>query len=112
MLGPDAEPVADVFVGHHSAWEWAFTGSDGSFEIRLPEATSGPSVVAVESAECEHLGFYGPEGFTTRYDLAALVWTGGVDATGLLITLPASVDELCQRKTLNRSSPRAWGNTQ
>ena len=95
VLGPDAEPVANVFVGHHSAWEWAFTGSDGSFEIRLPEATSGPSVVAVESPECEHLGFYGPEGFTTRYDLATQVWTGGVDATGLVITLPASVDELC-----------------
>ena len=95
VLDPNAEPVADVWVGHHSAWEWTLSRSDGTFEIRLPEGTSGPSVVAVESPECGHLGYYGPEGLTTQYEQAAQVETGGVDIPGLLITLPASVDELC-----------------
>ena len=96
VVGPGATPLEELWVGHHSSWQWAFTGPDGSFEISLPEGTSGPSVVAVESPECGHLGYYGSEGFTTRYDQAAQIWTDGVAASGLLITLPASPDELCE----------------
>ena len=95
VLDPDASPVQGLWVELHLTLQWAETGADGSFEIRLPEGTSGPSVVAILFPECDHWGYYGPEGFTTQYDLATQVWIGGVDATGLVITLPASVDELC-----------------
>ena len=94
VLDPNAEPVEEVWVGNYAVG-WTLTGSDGTFEMRLPEGGSGPSVVIVESPECGQLGFYSPEGFTTEPYLATEVWIGGVDATGLVITLPASVDELC-----------------
>ena len=94
VLDPNAEPVEEVWVGNY-ALGWTLTGSDGAFEMRLPEGTSGPHVVIVESPECGHLGFHSPEGFTADPYLATEVLFGGVDATGLVITLPASVDELC-----------------
>ena len=34
------------------------------FEIRLPEGTSGPSVLIVEAPQCGLLGFYSPDGFS------------------------------------------------
>ena len=94
VLDPNAEPVEEVWVGNYALGQ-PLTGSDGTFEIRVPEGTSGPYVVVVESPECGLLGFYSPEGFTADPYLATEVWIGGVDATGLVITLPASVDELC-----------------
>ena len=96
VLDPNAEPVEEVWVGNYS--EWTLTGPDGTFEIRLPEGTSGPSVLVVEAPQCGHLGYYSPDGFTTQDDLAAIIWIGGVDPTGLVITLPASVDELCAQQ--------------
>ena len=105
VLGPYASPVQEVWVGLSPdwlwpwqwEWQWAYTGADGSFEMRLPEGTSGPSVVVLTLSECDQWrGYYGPEGFATHYDLATQVWIGGVNVTGLLITLPASVDQLCQ----------------
>ncbi len=105
VLGPDASPVQGLWVGLSPTglwpwqWEtqWAYTGADGSFEIRLPEGASGPSVVVLTLSECDHWwGYYVPEGFATQYDQATQVWVGGVDIAGLLIALPASVEELCQ----------------
>ena len=55
VLGPDAAPVQEVWVGHDSTSEWALTDADGSFEIRLPDGTLGPSVIVVESPACGFL---------------------------------------------------------
>ena len=98
VLDPNAEPVEEVWVGNYSALGWTLTGADGTFELLLPEGTSGPSVLVVEARQCGHLGYYSSDGFTTHYDLAATFWVGGVDPTGLVITLPDSVDELCAQQ--------------
>ena len=98
VLGPDAEPVEEVWVGNYGALGWTLTGTDGTFEIRLPEGTSGPSVLIVEAPQCGHLGYYSPDGLTSQADLAAIFEIGGVDTLGVEITLPASVHELCAQR--------------
>ena len=94
--------LSRFFIGqgprNYSALGWTLTGADGTFELLLPEGTSGPSVLVVEARQCGHLGYYSSDGFTTQYDLAATFWVGGVDPTGLVITLPDSVDELCAQQ--------------
>lgn len=100
LRGPDGGPEP-VWAGAFGRWSW--TGRDGLFEIRLPESIQGlarPSQLFIQSRECGLVAYYGPGGFTTRLSEAWQVEFGGVDVTGIEITLPATAQELCGRQIL------------
>ena len=56
--------LSDTFCG------WSETGPDGSFEIYLPEGSSGPAVLSVLGglADCGWVGYYSADGITSRRD--------------------------------------------
>ena len=54
----------------------------------------------ISTRECGRVGFYGKDSFTTRSADAWRVEFGGVDVTGIEITLPATPQELCARQPI------------
>ena len=84
--------VADAF------WAWGETGSDGSFEIRLPDGASGSTILSAHAgdiADCGWLGYFGTDGLTILRERATPIEVGEVDPANIEITLPAIPAELC-----------------
>ena len=85
--------VSDAF------WAWGETASDGTFEIRLPDGSSGSSVQSVHAggvADCGWLGYHSVSGLTTIREHATRIEVGEVDPASIEINLPAISGELCQ----------------
>ena len=104
-LGLDGEPVEGLRVSlvAESFWNWGETGRDGTFEIRLPEGSSGPSILSIHAGDagnCGWLGYHGPDGITALRTQATRVEIGSGNVTGIEIRLPVNADNLCpgQRK--------------
>ena len=104
-LGLDGEPVEGLRVSlvAETFWSWGETGRDGTFEIRLPEGSSGPSILSIHAGgagDCGWLGYHGPDGVTTARTQATRVEIAGGNVTGMEIRLPVNLDDLCsgQRK--------------
>ena len=96
VVGTDGGPVQGIQLGAETPWRWGTSRVDGSFQIRLLEGTTGSSALLVR-ASCGTVGFYGPDGFTTRRDDAALIEFGEGNVTGIEIRLPAEAEELCRQ---------------
>ena len=94
VLGPDGRPVAEVYVIGFD--EWITTGRDGTFVIHQREGLIFD--VLFVGVECGHLGYYGPNGFTTLPTEATRLERGPTDVTDIEIRLPASPSELCRRQ--------------
>ena len=99
VLWPGGEPAEGIWLVASPFEIWALTGADGTFQIRLPEGTSGSVVIGVEPdpgvADCGWLGFHGPDGLTTIYEEATRVEIGAEDTTSIEIALPSGPDGLC-----------------
>ena len=93
IVDPDG-PVTDIWVTNDAS-DWHYS-DDASFELDLPAFGAGPATISIQSPDCGFLGLYGPNGFTTDWDTAVGFWTGGVDTAGIVVTLPATVEELCE----------------
>ena len=105
VLGLDGEPVEGIRVSvvAESFWNWGEAGQDGTFEIRLPEGSSGPSILSIhagDAGDCGWLGYHGPDGITTLPTQATQVKIGDGNVTGIEIRLPVNANDLClgQRK--------------
>ena len=99
-LGLDGEPVEGLRVSlvAESFWNWGETGRDGTFEIRLPEGSSGPSILSIHAGDagnCGWLGYHGPDGITALRTQATRVEIGSGNVTGIEIRLPVNADNLC-----------------
>ena len=99
-LGSDGEPVEGLRVSlvAESFWSWGETGEDGTFAVRVPEGSSGPSIVSIhagDAGDCRWLGYHGPDGVTTARSLATRVDAGNGNVTGIEIRLPVGADDLC-----------------
>ena len=104
VLGPDGEASEGLWVSliADSFWGWGETGRDGTFEIRLPEGSSGSSILNIHSGDlgdCGWRGYYGPGGFTTQRNRATSVEVGGANVTDIEVRLPVSADRLCNRQS-------------
>ena len=105
VLGLDGEPVEGIQVSvvAETFWNWGEAGGDGAFEIRLPEGSSGQSILSIHAGnagDCGWLGYYGPDGITTLRAQVSQVKIGDGNVTGIEIRLPVDQDDLClgQRK--------------
>ena len=68
-LGLDGEPLQGLRVSlvGETFWSWGATGQDGTFEIRLPEGSSGPSILSIHAGgagDCGWLGYHDHDGIT------------------------------------------------
>ena len=99
VLGPDGGPIERIWIGLDASEEWIYTGPDGAFEFSVPEDWSGSTRLRIEVEECGLVGYYGPGGFTTLIEDAALE-IGGIGSTAIQIRLAATPDELCRRQTV------------
>ena len=104
-LGLDGDPVEGLRISQvaETFWSWGETGRDGTFEIRLPEGSSGPSILSIHAGgagDCRWLGYYGPDGITTLRTQATRVEISDGNVTGIELRLPVGEDDLCpgQRK--------------
>ena len=85
--------VADAF------WAWGETASDGTFEIRLPDGSSGSSILSVHAggvADCGWLGYHVAGGLTTFREHATRIELGEGDPASIEISLPVIPGQLCQ----------------
>ena len=85
--------VSDAF------WGWGETASDGTFEVRLPDGSSGSSVLSVHAggvADCGWLGYHVAGGLTMFRERATRIELGEDDPASIEISLPAISGELCQ----------------
>ena len=101
-LWPDGEPVEGLRVSlvAESSWSWGETGQDGTFAIRVPESSSGPSILSVhagDAGDCRWLGYHSPDGVTTARAQATRVDIGNGNVTGIEIRLPVDADDLCPK---------------
>jgi len=101
IVDPDG-PVIDIWVGNYVS-DWHYS-ADGSFELDLPAFGASPATVIIDSPDCGFLGLYGPNGFSTDWETAVGFWTAGVDTTGIVVALPATVKELCEQPAVTSSS--------
>ena len=104
VLGPDGESSEGLWVSliADSFWGWGETGRDGTFEIRLPEGSSGSSILSIHSGDlgdCGWRGYYGPGGFATQRNRATSVEVEGANVSGIEIRLPVLADQLCNRQS-------------
>ena len=104
-LGLDGEPVEGLRVSlvAETFWSWGETGGAGTFEIHLPEGSSGPSVLSIHAGgagDCGWLGYHGPDGITALRTQATRVEISDGNVTGIEVRLPVGEDDLCpgQRK--------------
>ena len=74
MQGSVSEPGGSaiervrVSLAGEDFWAWAATGADGTFEIAVPEGSSGSALVSVhagETAACRWLGYHDASGGLT-----------------------------------------------
>ena len=80
-------------------WAWAETASGGSFEIRLPEGSSGSSALSLHAggtADCGWLGYHGDGRLTTIREHAASIEVGERDPSDVEINLAVMPGRLCQ----------------
>ena len=103
VIDPDGEVVEGIRVSAVSDdfWAWGETASDGTFEIRLPDGSSGSSVLSVHAggvADCGWLGYHVAGGLTTFREHATRIELGEVDSASIEISLPTISGELCQRQ--------------
>ena len=105
IRGTVSDPGGEVVVGIRVSavsddfWAWGETASDGIFEIRLPDGSSGSSVLSVHAggvADCGWLGYHVAGGLTTFREHATRIELGEVDPAIIEISLPAISGELCQ----------------
>ena len=105
IRGTVSDPGGEVVVGIRVSavsddfWAWGETASDGIFEIRLPDGSSGSSVLSVHAggvADCGWLGYHVAGGLTTFREHATRIELGEVDPASIEISLPAISGELCQ----------------
>ena len=101
-LWPDGEPVEGLRVSlvAEGSWSWGETGQDGTFAIRVPEGSSGPSILSIHAGaagDCRWLGYHGPDGVTTARTQATRVDIGNGNVTGIEIRLPVDADDLCPK---------------
>ena len=105
IRGTVSDPGGEVVVGirvlavSDDFWAWGETASDGIFEIRLPDGSSGSSVLSVHAggvADCGWLGYHVAGGLTTFREHATRIELGEVDPAIIEISLPAISGELCQ----------------
>ncbi len=101
VIDPDGEVVEGIRVSAVSDdfWAWGETASDGTFEIRLPDGSSGSSVLSVHAggvADCGWLGYHVAGGLTTIREHATRIELGEVDSASIEISLPVISGELCQ----------------
>ena len=104
VLGPGGESSEGLWVSliADTFWGWGETGRDGTFEIRLPEGSSGSSILSIHSGDlgdCGWRGYYGPGGFTTQRNRATKVEVAGANVTGIEIRLPVRANQLCNRQS-------------
>ena len=105
VLGQDGEPVEGIRVSvvAESFWNWGEAGRDGTFEIRLPQGSSGPSILSIhagDAGDCGWLGYHGPDGITTLRAQVTQVKIGDGNVTGIEVRLPVNANDMCpgQRK--------------
>ena len=92
MEGLRVSLVAETF------WSWGETGRDGTFEIGLPEGSSGPSILSIHAGgagDCGWLGYHGPDGITNLRAQATRVEIAGGIVPGMEIRLPVNLHDLC-----------------
>ena len=102
VLGPDGEPLEDVYARALSginSMTWVSTQQDGSFRISVEPGSYTVSFTDIPPYYC-HLGWYdGDRELTSRKEEAVLVTAGIVDVSRIAIQLPATpaelTDELC-----------------
>ena len=99
-LGLDGKPLQGLWVSlvAETFWNWGETGGDGTFEIRLREGSSGPSLLSVhagDAGDCGWLGYYGPDGITALRTQATRVEIGDGNVSGIEVRLPVDEDDLC-----------------
>ena len=104
-MGLDGNPVEGlrVSLAAETFWNWGEAGQDWTFEIPLPEGSSGPTILSIhagDAGDCGWLGYYGPGGITTLRAQATRVEIGDGNVAGIEIRLPVNADDLClgQRK--------------
>ena len=94
-------PLRGILVSavsdHH--WDWDETGTSGAFLIGVPDRQSGPFLVSVHAgdtaADCNWLGYHGPDGLHALRREATLVSTAHGNPEPIEVTLPLAPDELC-----------------
>ena len=119
VVGPNGDAAEGILVESQPFRRGGSSGPDGAFELRLLEGTTGVAVLAI-IATCGHVGYYGPNGFTTSRNDATEIEVGDGTVAGIEIQLPVDVDDLCGQSSagtaatkpaaaltiLNRTSPR------
>ena len=80
-------------------WNWEETGFSGNFSIGVPDKQPGPFLVSVHAgdtaADCNWLGYHGPDGLHALRREATLVSVAEGDPEPIEVTLPLAPDELC-----------------
>ena len=88
-----------VSILSETYWNWEETGVTGAFSIGFPDRESGPFLVSVHAgdtaADCNWLGYHGPDGLHSLRREATLVSVAEGDPEPIEVTLPMAPDELC-----------------
>ena len=97
---PSGNVVEGIRVSAHADafWGWGQSEPDGTFEIRLPDGATGPTILSAHAggvADCGWLGYHGTGGLTTLRERATAVAVGEGDPVDVEIRLPGEPDELC-----------------
>ena len=105
---------ARVSLAADAFWSWATAGDDGTFEISLSRDAVGSAALSVhahDTAPCRWLGYHSPSGLTSVRENATLFDIGHDVTAGITITLPSSLDDICdQRGTISGSLTGPDGN--
>ncbi|MYF76274.1 MAG: hypothetical protein F4174_02735 [Acidobacteria bacterium] len=92
-------PGIRVSIMSDSYWNWEETAITGAFSIGVPDGESGPFLVSVHAgdtaADCNWLGYHGPDGLHSLRGNATLVSVADGDPEPIEVTLPLAPDELC-----------------
>ncbi|WP_420443984.1 cell wall-binding repeat-containing protein [Candidatus Poriferisodalis sp.] len=113
---PDGRPAdgARISLAADAFWSWATVGGDGTFEVSLPSGAMGSAVLSVhahDAAPCRWLGYHSPSGLTSVRENATLLDIGHDATAGITITLPSSLDDVCdQRATISGTLTGPNGN--
>ena len=97
VLGPNGEPVAEVYIEAQPFWTGDVTGTDGTFEITPRRDSEGEFVLSISSG-CGWAGYHGPGG-VTNYEQATRLELSESAIFGIVVHLPAEPDELCNTVT-------------
>lgn len=81
-------------------WNWSETRFNGAFSIEVSDRQSGPFLISVhagDTADCNWLGYHGPDGLHSSRREASVVAVEDGDPESLEVTLPLSPSELCNQ---------------